>query len=227
MKQLAIVCPSRGRPVECTRMKRSALDSSTADVLIYVDSDDPTRRDYLWREQDERAVIHEGPPIGRGAAVDALIQAYPDYRMYLIVSDDIVFVRNDWEQQVIEAMDSFGDDIGIVHLASETGESYVNWAIASKKWIDTLGWFNYPGCRNFCQDTILQALAEALDRTVFIEPKAIHHDTLHHPDYLEQMKVDQDAFMWYMAKHFGSDLRKLRLARATRTMEDLRREFPA
>lgn len=209
MKPLAIVCPSRGRPFTAVRMILSALENSSADILIYADSDDPELGGYS-PSNNLRVFVHVGPPVGRGAAVNELIRRHPDYRMYLIVSDDITFVRNDWEAQVIAAMDSFGDDIGLVHLASETSERYVNWACVSKKWIDTLGWFNYPECRDFCQDTILQVLAEALGRIVFIEPQVIHHDCIASPDNLQRLARDQDRFLWYMAKEFGGDLAKLR-----------------
>ena len=212
MKQLAIVCPSRGRPSHCARMVASALANSDADVLLYVDTDDPEEASYL--ESIIRVTAYKGPPIGRAAAVDALIAIYPDYRMYLVVSDDIMFMRNGWEKQVVDAMDSFGD-IGIVHLANETGEPYANWVVASKKWIDTLGWFNYPGCRYFCQDTILQVLAEALGRIKLIEPAVIHHDVVTHPDTPARLAADQDRFLWYMATEFGKDLAKLRAAANT------------
>lgn len=221
MNPLAIVCPSRGRPDVCKRMIESALDNSNADVLVYVDNDDDTRHEYP--HSSERVRVHHHLPIGRGAAVNELIRCYPDYRMYLIVSDDITFVRSDWEAQVVAAMDAFGDDLGIVHLASENGAKYANWVVASKKWIDTLGWFNYPGCRWFCQDTIIQVLAEALGRIRFIEPKVIHHHVIHDYDVEARMVPDTRAFLWYMAQEFGGDLAKLREAAAPRIYHEAKK----
>lgn len=219
MKPLAIVCPSRGRAASCIRMAESSCATSGADVLLYVDSDDPEIWDYRGgvgnmntesRAIRGRTILHVGPPIGRGHAVNRLCEQFRDYRMYLIVSDDITFDRLHWDLEVVEAMENFGDDIGCVHLASENGERYVNWACISRKWIDTLGWFNYPGCNHFTQDTIIQVLAEALGRITFIEPKVLTHHVIDHPDIEPRLNADCRAFLWYMAKQFGSDLAKLK-----------------
>lgn len=211
MTDLAILCPTRARPETCRRMIESALAHSGADLLLYVDSDDGPSHSLLGLRSDRVQVVIATPQ-GRGGAVNHLCEKFQRYRMYLVVSDDIVFVRDGWESQAKAAMDSFGDDIGLVHLESEIAETYANWCVVSRRWIDTLGWFNYPECRWFCQDTIIQALATALDRIRFIRPQVLRHDILHTPDVLDRLRHDQDAFLWYMAGHFGRDLAKLREA---------------
>ena len=96
MKDLAIVCPTRSRPDICRSMIESALATSDADILLYVDADDPLRlgEDGL---DSERVKLVIGPPQGRGKAVNHLCDHFREYRMYLVVSDDILFVRSDWD----------------------------------------------------------------------------------------------------------------------------------
>ncbi len=214
MKQLAIVCPSRNRPGTLKRMIENALSTCSADILVYVDEDDEKRTEYFDISQDYRqngrVFIYFGEHVGRGQAVNALVKRCTDYRMYLILSDDVTFVRNDWEQQVVAAMDSFGDDIGLVHLESENGKEYANWCIVSRKWIDTLGYFNAPGMTWFCQDSVIQILAEALDRIVFIRPQVINHAIENHPNVMERFHDDVSNFLWYMVLNFKKDLDKLK-----------------
>ena len=212
---LAVVCPSRGRPIQCQKMVESVLQTSKADVLVYVDQDDvPSHRMSFW---DERAKLTIGEPIGRGNAVNALCRAFPDYRAYLMVSDDIVFVRPGWDAEIEAAMDAFSNDIGLVHLKGSNtqqskGEPWVNWACVSRTWLDTLGWFNYPECNWFCQDTVLQVLAESLGRITQIPEVALHHACIDHPQMRERMQADAEKFLWFCAKDFKPCLDKLKAA---------------
>lgn len=191
-------------------MVNSALATSDADILIYTDSDD--RLSGNLKFESPRVHHMRGNPQGRGLAVNALCDTFREYRNYLVVSDDITFIRSDWDVEVNDAMKEFPGRIGCVHLASEIKERYVNWATVSREWLDTLGWFNYPGCGWFCQDTIIQALAEALDRITFIEPQVLQHHVEQYDETMKRFEMDAIAFLWYMAKQFGADLKKLQSA---------------
>jgi hypothetical protein len=208
---LAIVCPTRNRPDLCRAMIESARRTSDADLLLYVDRDDQHLARYGGYDPKHVKLV-VGDPIGRGRAVNALCETYPNYRAYLMVSDDITFDRKGWDKEALAALDGFKDEIGLVHLESEVEQTYANWAMVSRKWIETLGWFNYPGCNWFCQDTIVQVLAQAIGRITLIEPQVLTHHVTHTPDVIERLRQDQDAFLWYMAKNFASDLAKLREA---------------
>ncbi len=87
-----------------------------------------------------------------------------------------------------------------------------SWMAVTRRWIDTLGWFNYPGCITFCQDTIVQNLAEALGRIKRIDQVALWHDTLTGTDLEGKIKRDAERYLWFMAKDYGRCLNKLRKA---------------
>lgn len=215
---LAVVCPTRGRPARFRHMAESVLATSPATVLGYVDDDDPSLEEARSIE-GERVRVVVGGSIGRGQAINHLCALEPRHRMYLLVSDDTVFTSAGWYEKVVSAMDSFGDDIGLVHLAgSDTtqgiGDPWVNWPCVSAKWVDALGWFNYPECRWYCQDTILQALAEAIQRIKRIDDIHIHHWNDTHPAIRENLNLDTEQFLWFFAQHFGDCLGKLRKAMA-------------
>lgn len=190
-------------------MIHSALATSSADVLLYLDRDDPELERYehelIGHSVRVKPVI--GEPIGRGAAINRLCELF-QARAYLLVSDDVTFVRDGWDREALKALDEFGDDIGCVHFASENGMPHVNWPMVSKRWINALGWFNPPALRRVCQDTAIQVLAQALDRITEIKPQVVQHAALRRPDY--EPGGDVMAFLNYMALNFGEDLRKLR-----------------
>lgn len=210
---LAVVCPTRGRAESCGRMVRSVLDTSAAHVLLYADCDDPAAHEVI-HFASPRVHVRVEQPIGRGAAVNALCDRFRDYDAYLIVSDDIEFVRSGWDGELLVALAAFGDGIGVAHLAGSNvvypdGEPWVNWACVSRRWIDTLGWLNYPECRWFCQDTILQALAESIDRITRIDQVALHHECERHDDVKGHMAHDAEKFLWFFAQHFRECRAKL------------------
>lgn len=206
MKPLAIVCPSRGRPHACWLMIESALKHSQADILIYLDQDDESPYEV---HPNPRVKTSTGSPMGRGAAINALCDQFRGYRAYLLVSDDVTFVRSGWESEILQALDAF-QEIGLVHLESENGFHHVNWPCVSRKWIDTLGWMNPPSLKWYCQDTVLSCLGEGLNRVHRIRPKVLHHHAISGPS--AEARADEDVwrFLEYMAKDFGRDLSLLR-----------------
>jgi len=212
---IAVVCPTRGRPERVVKMVASVLEYSQADVLLYVDKDDvPSTR---LRFDSERVVLMIGEPQGRGRAVNALCDTFRQYRGYLVVSDDIVFTRPGWDVELEQGLDTFSNDIGLVHLkGSDTlqaeGQPWVNWACVSRNWLDTLGWFNYPELEHFCQDTVLQILAESLGRIHHVPQVALHHACIDHPQMRERMMADAERFLWFCAKDFALCLRRLKAA---------------
>lgn len=206
---LAIICPTRGRPHNCARMIDSALNTSDAEILLYIDHDDPERPRYC--QSGPRVHVQTGPPIGRGAAINALCEGRTE-RAYLLVSDDLVFIRNGWDQECLAALDEFPSDIGLVHLASELDYPWVSWPLVSRHWLDAVGWFNFPGGKWFCQDTALSLLGDGLGRVKKIEPQVVHHDRINSPDQSARIAADMDAFLWWCAKDFGATLAKLKAA---------------
>jgi hypothetical protein len=206
---VAVVCPSRERPQRCSAMIESMVNTSDAHALVYFDEDDSTHPPVgAWNGPRVRTLL--GPRIGRGASINALCQTFRDYRCYLLVSDDIVFSRTGWDQEVEAAMDSFGDDIGLVHLSTGIDAGFCNWPCVSRKWVDAVGWFNPPTLRSYCQDTALQVMAEALGRIRYIEPPVLIHDCVTDDSGAHRFSNDLNAFLWFMALQFGPSLKKLR-----------------
>lgn len=205
---ISVLCPSRGRPAACKRMAESVNATSDADVMVYVDNDDPLAQEYR-DTLPTSAILFRGESVGRGAAINNLCQWVISDR-YLLVSDDVTFVRSGWDQEIERAMHEFQDEIGLVHLASENGMSHVNWPCVSRTWVDALGWFNPPNLKTHCQDTVLGCLAHAIGRIKYIEPQVIHHTVMRAENFEADAAEDMKQFLSYMALDFDKDLAKLR-----------------
>lgn len=213
-RRLAVLCPSRGRPECFNRMAQSALETSEGTVIGYVDSDDDKQSEY---QTGERVIVDIRNPVGRGRAVNDLCDRHRDFDDYLVVSDDITFTRGGWGDDLSDAMKAFPNSIGVAHLpGTEPTHSeprpWANWICLSRNWIDTLGWWNYPECTWFCQDTIVQVLGEALGKIIRIEPPAVYHYVMRTEDMGKKLAEDEDKFLWFMAAEFGNCLNKLRRA---------------
>lgn len=183
---LAIVCPSLGRPVSLNSMIVSVLKTAPH---VYVATSDA---------------------VGRGSAINSLCDENRSHRAYLLVSDDVEFVRPGWDRDILSAMDSFGDDIGVVHLKDGMQNGNVSWPCVSRKWIDAVGWFNPPRLKHYCQDTAIQAMGEALGRIKAVEEIALRHDCMSSDN--GNYGPDVQGFLEFMAYDFGPALNRLRAA---------------
>lgn len=206
---LAVVCPTRGRPDSFARMARSVLSTSDAFTLGYTDLDDrPSHGLTSIVLQQPSVVVCAGQSVGRSGAINHLCLSHPKHRAYLLVSDDIEFIRPGWDKDILSAMDSFGDDIGVVHLKDGMQNGNVSWPCVSRKWIDAVGWFNPPRLRHYCQDTAIQAMGEALGRIKAIDEIALRHDCMSSDNGNYQKDVQE--FLDFMAHDFGPALNRIR-----------------
>jgi len=211
---LAVICPTRDRPDRFIKMAESVYKTTrNAAVLAYIDDDQKTRYARKVLESDVPMFHREYKPrVGRAAAINHLCDNFKEYRAYLLVSDDIEFIRSGWDEEVLMAMASFKDDIGVVHLSTGIPEGWVNWPCVSRKWLDAVGWFNPPNLKHYCQDTALQAMGQALNRIRYIEPPVLMHHCDVDKGGGEHYKYDVEQFLWFMAKDFGPALDRLRKA---------------
>lgn len=203
--KIAVVCPTRDRPIAFRQMYESVLDTAKeADVLAYVDND----QNYELPEEC-RVICHVGTRMGRGPSINLLCRENPQYDSYLLVTDDVVFTKPGWEDDVAAAMPP--DGIAVVNVARERpGEDFVNWPAVSRKWIDALGWFNPPQLRRYCQDTALQALSDALGRTVYLGEDILQHKGMQVEDQKNKIAEDATNFVWFMAQDFKKCLDRLK-----------------
>lgn len=205
-----MVCPTRARPQQAMEMAATVVNTSSADVLLYVDADDVHSK-HLPELATDRIRIGIGKPIGRGPAINGLCEGFKEYEAYVLVSDDAQFVRKGWDEEVAKAIEGFQNRIGLVSIPDGLSKGqHVNWPCVSREWIDAVGWFNPPRLMHYCQDTAIQALGQAIDRVSWIWPQVLSHDCVAAENGGEKYKMDLDRFLWFMADDFEPALKRLR-----------------
>lgn len=205
--RLAVVIPSRERPEECKEAVHNVIYTSGADVLVGLDRDDPSINEYKL-SHNPRVGVWADCPGGRAEAVEAVIQTFPEYDAYMVMSDDARFTRNWWCKEVLAALPA--DGVGVVSVEGEDELKVSNWLAVGRGWINALGFFNPPGMKYFCQDTYIHMLAVAAGRIAYVRPKAVWHKTIYHTSAWARLAADAQEFVTRCARHFESDLGKVK-----------------
>ena len=115
-----------------------ARTSSRADLIAYVDEDDPADYDFDL----PRVTIRRGPRIGTVAVCNELAKI-ASYRAYGMVPDDSEFLTERWDDYVGRAIDELPKHVGVVSPHHNLGV-HVDMPFVSREWIDATGWFAYP-----------------------------------------------------------------------------------
>jgi hypothetical protein len=147
-------------------MAESIVDTSDADIAVYIDDDQVDfYRDVgiNWKARfGHRLKITIGRRIGPAAAADSLVKGFRNYDVYGLSTDDSIYRSKGWDKFVAGCMDNFPNHIGVVSAHHGHGP-WVNFPYVSREWIDALGWFVVPGVTHYCWDTALEILGDATD----------------------------------------------------------------
>jgi len=194
MKTL-VVCPSRSRPTALYDMAESIVETSDADIAVYIDDDQiDIYRDggINWKARfGPRLKITIGRRIGPAAAADSLVKAFKRYDVYGLSTDDSVYRSKGWDKFVARCMDAFPSRIGVVSAHHGHGP-WVNFPYVSREWIDTLGWFVVPGVTHYCWDTALEILGDATE-IVYATKEQFEIDHMTEPTSSSPAIAQQDA----------------------------------
>lgn len=168
---ISVLAPTRGRPEALQAMAWSAHETADGPVqiLAYVDDDDPA--DY----QPENVKIVRGPRITLSECWNRLAEV-ADGTILHMGSDDIRFRTPGWDTRILDVFDAFPDRICFVH-GRDGGhdEKLGTHGFVSRRWVDTVGYFTWPGFPCDYADTWLHVVAGKIGRRVFVPSVLIEH----------------------------------------------------
>lgn len=157
MSDIMMLCPSRGRPHNITRLREQwGKVTDTAELLVAVDDDDPKLEWY--RETGEIAVMTA--PRGLGPIINTLALYYaPKYKFVGFLGDDHLPRTEKWDLTLTSALGgqpgvAYGDDLF-------QGEKVPTAMIASSKLILGLGYIVPPGIEHLYMDCFWKVLGQA------------------------------------------------------------------
>jgi len=188
---IAVLCPTRRGPDALKLLAKSVADTSNARVLAYVDDDSREAYRHGWGQNPgqfvdamARTFIYEGPRIGPVASMNVLVNHYLDqFDIFGMVPDDATFETAGWDRRMEEVAASFQGGIGAMSPKHSLGD-HVDIPFVTRRWIDILGWFAYPGFYHWGWPTVISALAEGIQSLVHLPEEScfVRHD------HLEPMK---------------------------------------
>lgn len=175
--KLLVVVPSRGRPRNIAALADAwTATAATADVIVAVDDDDPTRGDYLdIVASHPRFDLVIGPRLGMVGSLNKVALANST------VYDAIGFLGDDhrprtpgWDDLIRHALGVLGT--GIVYGNDLIqGERLPTAAFMTTDIIRTLGWMSPPGLRHLFVDDSWLALGRALGAITYLPDVVIEH----------------------------------------------------
>jgi glycosyl transferase/beta-hydroxylase protein BlmF len=151
-------------------------------ILLYVDDDDPTYEDYknvvshLTTQHIAGTIsLMFGPSVGVPKAANILFrQTTAD--IFLTSNDDQVFIDANWDMRLDLEIDKYPDDIFCMWFNDKwESNNFCTFPILSRRWIETLGYLQFPFFEHFFADAWIWMLAKAIKRDRYIDDVVVEH----------------------------------------------------
>jgi hypothetical protein len=176
---ISLLVPSRGRPDQLIEMWESAKDKATRpellELVVRVDSDDPSLPLYGWVDEDKQARLLTGERgLLSGYWNECFDAATGDILMH--AGDDIRFRSPFWDVKVRGRFDRSDDKILLVHGNDGfQGGNLATHGFLHRRWVETVGYFVPPKFSSDYNDTWLTEVADRLGRRVYLEDVYTEH----------------------------------------------------
>lgn len=192
--KVVVLVPSRDRPKQLANLIHSVLNTTqTAEVIAYLDEDQRTL--YQWTEHPpDRLKVIVGPRIGPVAAINAMVKLLPvDYAACGAVPDDATFTIPEWDQHVL----SHSGQARLIAPAHRSAD--VDMPFVSRRWLEALGWFAWPGLYHWGWPSVLACLGAGLGKIHRARPSEFWiehpaHESMNRDRYPSDMIALYDFF---------------------------------
>lgn len=170
-QNMLVIVPSRTRPQNIARLMQAWTDTgATADLLVLIDEDDPTREEYV-------ALGLEALVIGPRLRIGPLLNWWAprmvaDYDVIGFMGDDHCPRTHGWDARILQASTPwsvvYGNDLF-------QGENLPTAVFQGSGLIRTTGQFNPPGCDHLYLDNYWKTLGERLGTLEYLPDVIIEH----------------------------------------------------
>jgi hypothetical protein len=175
MSDLLVIVPSRGRPGHVERLWEAwqATATGCAQLLIALDDDDPTAKDYPAPEVGLRYWI--GPRNGFAPRLNIEAARYAgDYFALASWGDDHVPRTYGWDIAHLEALGALGTGFAYGNDGYQ-GEKIPTACAMTSNIVRALGWMTPPGLAHLYVDNVWRDLGTDLDRITYLPDVLIEH----------------------------------------------------
>jgi hypothetical protein len=145
---IAILVPSKGRPEKCARMIKSAYETTSEKIHVYIA--------VLQSEWDSYVEAIKIPDTDRfGVIIVTMPESTTCYKwnrladlamrqydtIFMLGSDDIIFSNSNWDSAILNAPDHKPHVYSLRDSRDIEGTPH---PIVNRKWIEAMGWFLPP-----------------------------------------------------------------------------------
>ncbi len=177
MKNLLVICPSRGRPKILAEMLESYHKTKSPDteLVVYIAEDDPCISEY----RKLSITIDTGKRRHLAEAYNYLFNIFPGYSYYAPVNDDHYFITSGWDRKLIEIIEIQGRGWGLAAAEDEL----TNWntwqhpsgCVISGNIPRILGHLIWPKIQHMGIDDYFQHLMQGINRLFHTTDVIIEH----------------------------------------------------
>lgn len=188
--KIALITPSRGRPLRFSEMLQSALRTAdrASDVKVYgvLDADDSDLDLYLSSSMPasfQRVFVVQGEraPLGRAFQAGAERALHDGADVLMMNGDDVLFRTPGWDTQVLAALARYPQGLALVYPAdghgnnAATGDVKGNHWFVTRRWVEVVGCFTPAVFEHFCSDTVPEKIAQEAGCFVHLPEVLVEH----------------------------------------------------
>jgi len=177
---ISLLLPTYHRPDGLRKMVQSARVTADKpddlEFVVYIDHDDDSYSDLQLVDLGISNII-KGPKVPISDMWNEC-QKVASGDIYMQAADDIIFTSQGWDTKVKEVFDRYEDKLVFVFGNDghpSRGNNHGTHGFLHKRWVDTVGYFLPPGYVADWSDQWLNDVANALNRSVYVEGMNIEH----------------------------------------------------
>ncbi|MHA1150982.1 MAG: hypothetical protein ACTSR8_22400 [Promethearchaeota archaeon] len=174
--RLLSICCTRGKPELVQEMLKSfdETKSEGTEIVLFVWKDDPKVEQYK-KALEGRNVLW-GDKLFMGDVLNYIsTEVYPDVDYYQNINDDHYYVVKGWDKMMTGVLDD-NKGWGVSYCKGKDNAHNPNAEIVSGKIVRAIGWYVYPGYRQFGLEPYFISLGEACG--FFLIPEVIEHRSI-------------------------------------------------
>lgn len=156
---IALLCPTKGRPKQFSKMVKSALSTSNTRPKIFTYHGDGAEGYDL--NGIEWLKWHDMPTVAKWNHLAMLAMRNPETKLFMLASDDIVFATPCWSDALVERYNNLENKIHVFALLDSRDPDGVPHPIVTREWIEALGYAFPPIFLHWQLDTWTVEIAKA------------------------------------------------------------------
>lgn len=223
-KDLLVICPTRGRTLECTRMIKSfeQKTSEKARLIFIIDVDDPCFEMYETLFQYTKHSFYiKNPDQTLAKTYNTIVKShYIGYKFYSITCDDYIYHTGNWDRILVRKLEEEGP--GFAYGNDKYGGSNLpTTCIISAEIIEALGYIVLPTLEYLYGDNVWRDIGLAVGKLFYIPEVNIEHltplagkaekdDTFRRTNSQEMYIKDQEAYRIWIHEEKDNDVKKIK-----------------